>query len=81
MTRFPKDSPEIIPKILMEPGDTYTKSVMKTRKVLVSGGAGYIGTQCCIELLGNGYEVVCADNFINSSPKDAWLSTPAKLPG
>jgi len=41
--------------------------VMKIRKVLVSGGAGYIGTHCCIELLKNGYEVVCADNFANSS--------------
>lgn len=40
---------------------------MKIRKVLVSGGAGYIGTHCCIELLEDGYEVVCADNFANSS--------------
>lgn len=40
---------------------------MKIRKVLVTGGAGYIGTHCCVELLLNGYEVVCADNFANSS--------------
>lgn len=42
---------------------------MRIRKVLVSGGAGYIGTHCCVELLQNGYEVVCADNFANSSPE------------
>lgn len=41
---------------------------MKIQKVLVSGGAGYIGTHTCIELIGAGYEVVCADNFNNSSP-------------
>lgn len=41
---------------------------MKIKKVLVSGGAGYIGTHTCIELLAAGYEVICADNFCNSSP-------------
>jgi len=40
---------------------------MKIRKVLITGGAGYIGTHCCIELLARGFEVVCADNFTNSS--------------
>ncbi|MGE4420741.1 MAG: UDP-glucose 4-epimerase GalE [Pseudodesulfovibrio sp.] len=41
---------------------------MKIQKVLVSGGAGYIGTHTCIELLSAGYDVICADNFNNSSP-------------
>jgi UDP-glucose 4-epimerase len=41
---------------------------MKIKRVLVSGGAGYIGTHTCIELTAAGYEVVCADNFNNSSP-------------
>lgn len=40
---------------------------MKIRKVLVAGGAGYIGSHCCLELLNNGYEIVCADNYSNSS--------------
>lgn len=39
---------------------------MKIQKVLIAGGAGYIGTHCCIELLQEGYELVCADNFANS---------------
>ena len=36
-------------------------------KILVTGGAGYIGSQTCIELLSAGYEVVVLDNFSNSS--------------
>ncbi|QGY39018.1 UDP-glucose 4-epimerase GalE [Pseudodesulfovibrio cashew] len=41
---------------------------MKIKKVLVTGGAGYIGSHTCVELLQEGYDVVCADNFVNSSP-------------
>ncbi|MGE5458925.1 MAG: UDP-glucose 4-epimerase GalE [Methanobacterium sp.] len=36
--------------------------------ILVSGGAGYIGSHCCVELLNAGYEIVVFDNFINSKP-------------
>lgn len=36
--------------------------------VLVTGGAGFIGTHTCVELLRRGYEVIVADNFSNSSP-------------
>ena len=35
--------------------------------VLVTGGAGYIGSHTCVELLENGYGVVVVDNFANSS--------------
>ena len=38
-------------------------------KVLVTGGAGFIGSHTCIELAARGHEVVIADNFDNSSPK------------
>ena len=36
-----------------------------TRKVLVTGGCGYIGSHTCLELLQAGYEVVVIDNLIN----------------
>lgn len=38
-------------------------------KVLVTGGAGYIGTHTLVELISAGHEVVVYDNFCNSSPK------------
>ncbi len=37
-------------------------------KVLVTGGAGYIGSHTCLELLEAGYDVVVIDNLSNSSP-------------
>lgn len=35
-------------------------------KILVTGGAGYIGSHTCVELLNEGFEVVVIDNFSNS---------------
>ena len=35
-------------------------------KILVTGGAGYIGSHTCVELLKNGHEVVVVDNLSNS---------------
>jgi UDP-glucose 4-epimerase len=36
--------------------------------VLVTGGAGYIGSHTCVELLNAGHQVVVVDNFFNSHP-------------
>lgn len=38
-------------------------------KILVTGGAGYIGSHTCVELLNEGYDVVVVDNLDNSSEK------------
>ena len=35
--------------------------------ILVAGGAGYIGSHTCVELLNAGYDVVVVDNLYNSS--------------
>lgn len=37
--------------------------------ILVTGGAGYIGSHTCVELLNAGYEAVVLDNLCNSSEK------------
>jgi UDP-glucose-4-epimerase len=36
-------------------------------KILITGGAGYIGTHTALELLSSGYEVVLYDNLVNAS--------------
>ena len=38
-------------------------------RILVTGGAGYIGSHTCVELLSAGYDVVVIDNLSNSSPE------------
>ncbi|PHA03091.1 UDP-glucose 4-epimerase GalE [Bacillus pseudomycoides] len=38
-------------------------------KILITGGAGYIGTHTCVELLNAGYEIIVVDNFSNSKPE------------
>jgi len=39
---------------------------MAPKTVLVTGGTGYIGSHCIVELLNAGYEVVTVDNLVNS---------------
>jgi UDP-glucose 4-epimerase len=38
-------------------------------KILLTGGAGYIGSHTAVELLSAGYDVIIADDFSNSSPE------------
>jgi len=35
-------------------------------RILVTGGAGYIGTHTCVELLAAGHEITVVDNLVNS---------------
>ena len=37
-----------------------------TKKILVTGGAGYIGSHACVALLEAGFDVVVLDNLCNS---------------
>ncbi|MDR1532476.1 MAG: UDP-glucose 4-epimerase GalE [Clostridiales bacterium] len=37
--------------------------------ILVTGGAGYIGTHTCVELLEKGHDIIVLDNFYNSNPE------------
>ena len=40
-----------------------------TQTVLVTGGAGYIGSHTCVELLNNGFDIIVVDNLSNSKPE------------
>jgi UDP-glucose 4-epimerase len=37
--------------------------------ILITGGAGYIGTHTCVELLNKGEDIIVVDNFYNSKPQ------------
>ena len=39
------------------------------QRILVTGGAGFIGSHTCVVLLKNGYDILVLDSFINSSYK------------
>ena len=48
-------------------------------KILVTGGAGYIGSHTCVELLEEGFEILVLDNLSNSSEES--LKRVEKLTG
>ncbi|MGH3462943.1 MAG: UDP-glucuronic acid decarboxylase family protein [Kribbellaceae bacterium] len=41
---------------------------MSTRRIVVTGGAGFLGSHLCERLLAHGDEVVCLDNFLTGTP-------------
>ena len=49
------------------------------KKILVTGGCGYIGAHTIVDLIGNGYEVISADN--NSRSSDRILESVEKITG
>ncbi len=49
-------------------GPIYGKEFSFSMRILVTGGAGYIGSHTVLELLGAGYDVLAVDNFVNSKP-------------
>ncbi len=52
---------------------------MSAEKILVTGGAGYIGSHACVELLQVGYDVIVVDNLSNSKPES--LARVEKITG
>ncbi|MGE7120747.1 UDP-glucose 4-epimerase GalE [Peribacillus sp. NPDC046944] len=47
--------------------------------ILVTGGAGFIGSHTCVELLNEGYDIIVVDNFSNSKPES--LKRVCKITG
>ena len=50
-------------------GDSFMKNATRNNTVLVTGGAGYIGSHTVVELLNKDYDVIIVDNFSNSKPE------------
>ena len=40
------------------------------KRILITGGAGFIGSHLCEKLLNEGNEVICVDNFITGSKQN-----------
>ncbi|XP_064090351.1 UDP-glucose 4-epimerase-like isoform X1 [Macrobrachium nipponense] len=57
----------------------YNQKVEGLNTVLVTGGAGFVGSHTIVELLKVGYEVVVVDNFVNSIPPQNGSKLPPVL--
>lgn len=42
------------------------------KRILVTGGCGFLGSHLCERLLGQGHEVLCLDNFFTGTKKNIW---------
>ena len=43
---------------------------MKTKRILVTGGAGFLGSHLCEKLAGQGHDVICLDNYFTGRKKN-----------
>lgn len=65
----------VLQQMLMEYGNPQYRQAWKTKeltnmgKILLTGGAGFIGAHTCVELLNAGYDIVVVDNYSNSTPE------------
>jgi len=44
--------------------------MMLRKRILVTGGAGFLGSHLCELFLSRGHEVICMDNFITGSARN-----------
>ena len=47
---------------------------MKHNSILVSGGAGFLGSHLCEKLLNNGHEILCIDNLYTGTKQNMSFS-------
>jgi UDP-glucuronate decarboxylase len=53
-----------------ETSETELNVLLGQRRILVTGGAGFLGTHLCRRLLDNGHEVLCVDNFSSGTRRN-----------
>ena len=42
------------------------------KRILVTGGAGFIGSHLCERLVNEGHDVICLDNFYSGTKENVW---------
>ena len=53
-------------------GYQYSKGSRTMKRILVTGGAGFIGSHLCERLVNEGHDVICLDNFYTGSKENVW---------
>ncbi|MCW5209486.1 GDP-mannose 4,6-dehydratase, partial [Desulfobulbus sp. US1] len=46
------------------------KAVQQKKRILITGGAGFLGSHLCERLLADGHEVVCLDNYFTGAKQN-----------
>lgn len=47
-----------------------TQSITTTKRILITGGAGFLGSHLCDRFIAEGHEVICVDNFYSSTKQN-----------
>lgn len=50
----------------------HVKRYSPMKRILVTGGAGFIGSHLCERLVSEGNDVICLDNFYTGSKENVW---------
>ncbi len=50
--------------------DASTQSALPSKRILITGGAGFLGSHLCERLLGEGHEVICLDNYFTGAKRN-----------
>ena len=56
----------------------FEKNLLAGKRILVTGGAGFLGSHLCERLVEQGHDVICLDNFFTSQKTNAMVMTPAR---